>query len=92
MMVEKMLNEIISDMAYASCTVKWLSTLGYKQNFELVGDKLMCVQNKKFFGLNELRVDHLQKVNGLGYIYGLRHDNLCIKGIFVLYTDSDVII
>ena len=90
--VEKMLNVIVRDMTYASCTVKWLSTLGYRQNFELVGDRLMCVQNKKFFKPSELTVDHLLKIDGLCYIYGLRHDNLCIKGIFVVYTDKDIII
>lgn len=88
--VEKMLRTIVKDMAYATGTIQWLWAMGYQQNFELVGNKLMCLQCLDFFYPSELTVDHLERIDGLCYIYGLRHAKSNIKGIFVIYTDEDI--
>jgi hypothetical protein len=82
----KLLDHIVCDMTRAAGLIDDLFAMGYSGRFELVGNKLMDLASGDVFYPHELTVDYLHHVPGIGYVYGIRYDDMNIKGIFVYYT------
>ena len=90
--VNKLLHDLLDDLTPISSFIDELEFLGYDERFELLGNKLMAKVSGGIFYPNELSVDHLYHMDGIGYVYGLRHRDTQVKGIFVLYSVNSTIL
>lgn len=88
--VDRLLDDLIDDMEQASCHLDDLFSKGYDRLFELVGTKLVCIESGDVYCVRELSVDYLHHLPGVGYLYGIRHWDLNVKGIFVYYSTSTI--
>lgn len=88
--VNRLLDDLMDTMTQFSCHIDDLFIMGYDQHFELVGNKLMCTASGAIFYARELAVDYLHHVRGIGYVYGIRHGDTNLKGIFVYYTANTI--
>ena len=88
--VNKILDGVIAELTQINLQIDELFAMGYDQRFELVGNKLMCTATGDIFYARELAVDYLHHVHGVGYMYGVRHRDTDIKGIFVYYTTHTI--
>jgi hypothetical protein len=87
---DKILDKVAADMRSASALIDRLQKLGYKENFILIGNKLMCLRTHDYYFPNDFQVDEIycidEEVIGLKeyYVYVLRQLSNDLKGIFVL--------
>jgi hypothetical protein len=71
---DRLLDTIVDDMAYAAAIVDDLHQRGYDSNFELIGNKLVCLQSQQHYSPRDFWVDE---------IYRFDHDNIGLRGYFV---------
>lgn len=71
---DKLLNTIVDDMAYAAAIVDDLHERGYDNNFELMGNRLICLQSQECYAPRDFWVDE---------IYRFDHDRIGLRGYFV---------
>jgi len=71
---DRLLDTIVDDMAYAAAIVDDLHERGYDNNFELVGNRLLCLQSQEHYAPRDFWVDE---------IYRFDHDSIGLRGYFV---------
>jgi len=83
-------------MQYADELIDNLHSLGYRYNFDLIGNKLICLQTHMYFFTREFQVDEIfsfdQAPMGINdyYLYALRDPSGQAMGIFTAYPVSAV--
>jgi hypothetical protein len=84
------IQKIRKEMRSACAIVDLLHANGYTNNFQLMGDQLMCTENHFYYKIKEFQVDEIYRfddesgtLNGL-YLYALRHSWDDNKGIFIV--------
>lgn len=93
--VDTILSRLISDMDYAKCVVDQLHLLGYTNNFEVSGNKLICIQTRQTYLPKDMQVDEVyqfeKETKGLqGYfLYAIRNKDRSVMGIFTAYPAPD---
>ena len=93
--VDLLVNKIIEDMQYAEELIDNLHSLGYQYNFDLAGNKLVCVQTQMYFFTREFQVDKVYRFDqepiGIDdyYLYALRDPTGQPVGVFTAYSVSD---
>ena len=92
-----MLRAIISEMEYPVEIVYRLRIIGYEYNFELVGNKLHCLQTKQFYLPRDLQVDEIFQFERYDkcmqgyYLYALRNSDNSVMGIFSIYPVAEFV-
>src|SRR5688572_22346726 len=86
---DTILDKIVEDVRIATTLIDRLHKRGYKENFELVDNKLMCLGTHDYYCPSELQVDEVYQIDeeviGIKgyYVYALRQIATNLKGIFV---------
>ena len=87
---DRILDKVAADMRSAAALIDRLHQRGYKENFVLVDNKLMCLRTHDYYFPSDFQVDEIycidEEVIGLKeyYVYVLRQLTSNLKGIFVL--------
>lgn len=89
---ERILTDVVDDLIPITRRIDVLFDLGYAHRFELLGSTLLCEDLNDVFPIRDLMVDYIHHVPGIGYVYGIRHRDQNIKGIFACYTDKIITI
>lgn len=92
--VEILLNQVVDDIRCGEVVVDSLHAMGYNYNFELVGNKLLCLQTGLYYFPRDFEVDQVycfdstpMGIEGY-YLYSLR-DSSGPVGIFTAYPVKD---
>lgn len=86
---DKSLNEIVKEAQSVIGIIDALHEQGYEYNFELIGRRLMCVENHIHYHHIQFHVDEIYRIDGgimqpHGFsIFALRHRSERLKGIFI---------
>ena len=93
--VDTLLNKIVEDMKYADVIIDSLHSMGYNKNYELAGNKLVCLQTQLYYFPRDFEVDGIynfeldpMKIEGY-YLYALRDSCGTPAGIFTAYPVQD---
>lgn len=93
--VEVLLNKIAEDMNYADVIIDSLHSMGYNNNYELAGNKLVCLQTQLYYFPRDFKVDEIYRFD-VGpmqlegyYLYALRDSSGHPAGIFTAYPVQD---
>ncbi|MBL0745614.1 hypothetical protein [Chryseolinea lacunae] len=92
---ETIVMRIEADVQCVAKTIDQLHAQGYDSIFELIGEKLRCLQTGDYYLPRDLRVDEIFRVEKgvLGYdefyIYALSEPFANLKGIFYCAPNSD---
>ena len=92
---DQLLDTIVQEMAFAANIIDGLHKRGYNHNFELIGNKLMCVESRQCFRPRDFWVDEIyqfnqEKVGLKGYfVYALREPSNDMMGIFSAHIVQD---
>jgi hypothetical protein len=83
-------------MAYAAAIVDDLHDRGYDNNFELVGNTLVCLQSQEQYAPRDFWVDEIYRFDhdGIGlrgyFVYALREPVHDVMGIFIARLVEDL--
>ncbi len=86
---DHVLDTIIDDSRSAISVINELYELGYTNNFRLIGNELLCTENRKHYQHRSFCVDEIYRFrfnpgsnNGFS-IFALHHPEENLKGVFI---------
>jgi hypothetical protein len=87
---EILLNKLVEELEPVTTVIHALQMNGYTHTFELICNKLMCKKRNEYYYPSDFQVEHIERIEQLGYLYALRHRTEHFMGIFTVYLTVDL--